>query len=70
MRFFERNPRHPANWLPAFFESGAADNPLGTQLTPPVLPAGDTFAADQAPETLGRMLDWFRARRAGAKRAA
>lgn len=71
--FFERNPRHPAIWLPAFFESGAAENPLGTQLTPPVLPEGDTFSADEAPETLGRMLDWFRARRDGAeltKRAA
>ncbi len=59
LEFFEKNPGHPAIWLPMFFASTNANNALGSKLRTPILPAGEVMDADEAKRTIDRMGGWF-----------
>jgi len=58
--FFRANPGHPALWLPAFFISGASDNPLGDRLQRPILPPAAGCDVDESQAAVALMVRWFR----------
>lgn len=59
MVFFEKNPSHPALWLPMFFASTNVNNALGSRLRSPILPSGEVMNAEATRHTIERMLRWF-----------
>ncbi len=61
--FFDKNPGHPALWLPTFFSTDAANNTLASKLTNPVLPSTEVMNLEEGHRVLGLMVRWFKDRR-------
>lgn len=60
--YLQKNPGHPALWVPSFFSGDARNNRMGQKLQRPILPSRDTAGertTNESRQTLLRMLHWF-----------